>query len=114
MKHFVFGFITAAIVISAAVWLGRQEIVKWAAVGYEPVDRPAMLLVNVELRQNGKEVGKLSKGAPVFVKGRAKDSPMEYFSISAGWENRGVEADKVYRILSKNEAAFVEIVIPPQ
>jgi hypothetical protein len=81
-------------------------------VGYEVVDQPAILLTDIELRQNGKEVGRINRGTAVFAKGRAKDSPMEYFSVSLGWENRGVEAQKVYRLLPKEESVFVEMVIP--
>ena len=110
MKNFAFGFLTAAVVLLLAVWLARHEIIKWASVGYEVIDRPAVLLTNIELRQNGKEVGKMDKGAVVFVKGRAKDSPMEYFSVSLGRENRGIDDKTVYRVLTKEESVMVEMV----
>jgi hypothetical protein len=57
-------------------------------------------------------VGKIDKGTVVFIKGRAKDSPMEYFTVSLGWENRGVDAQKVYRVISKEESSLVEMVLP--
>jgi len=110
MKNFAFGFLTAAVVLLLAVWLARYEIIKWASVGYEAIDRPAVLLTNIELRQNGKGVGKMNEGAVVFVKGRAKDSPMEYFSVSLGWENRGIDDKTVYRVLTKEESVMVEMV----
>jgi hypothetical protein len=37
---------------------------------------------------------------------------MEYFTVSLGWENRGVDAQKVYRVISKEESSLVEMVLP--
>jgi hypothetical protein len=73
-----------------------------------------MLLLDVELRQKGKAVGNVNKGTVVVMKGRAKDSPMEYLLVPLGWENRGIDADKVYRILPKDQSTFVEMVLPQE
>jgi hypothetical protein len=112
MKYFALGFITATAIIVLGIWLGRHQIIKWASVAYESVEKPAILLTDVELRQNGKQIGKVDKGAVVLVKGRAKDSPMEYFSVPLGWENRGVDAKTVYRILPQDDSSMVEMVLP--
>jgi hypothetical protein len=114
MKYFALGFVTAAVVLAVGVWFAwrdREQIVKWISVGYEPVDRPAVLLTDVELRQKGEAVGTLNKGTVVVMSGRAKDSPIEYLSVPLGWENRGVDAQKIYRILPKDESTFVEMVV---
>jgi hypothetical protein len=113
VKQFALGFLTSTIVISLCIWLARDQIIKWASMGYETIDQPALLLRNIELRKNGKVVGKIDSGTAILVKGRAKDSPMEYFSLLMGWENRGVDDKEVYRFLPKDESTLVEVVVSP-
>ena len=112
MKHFAVGFVTALVVVALAAWLGRSDIIKWVSIGYESVDQPIELLTTIELQQKGKAVGKIEKGTVLVIKGRAKDSPLEYFSVPLGWENRGVESQKVYRLIPKDQSAFVDMVVP--
>jgi len=115
MKYFALGFATALVVLTVGAWFAwqqREQIVRWVSLGYEPVEQPAMLLIDVELRQKGKAVGSINKGAVVLMKGRAKDSPVEYLTVSLGWENRGIDADKIYRVLPKSESTFVEMIVP--
>ena len=114
MKYFSFGFLTAAVLLLSILWFARQEIVRWASIGHEPIQKPVVLLTDVQLRQGGKDVGRIEKGTVIRIDGRAKDSPMEYLSVSMGWENRGADAQKVYRTLSNEESALVEMVIPKQ
>ena len=112
MRNFLFGFVAGAVILTLIAWFARQEILKWLSVGYESIDSPAVLLTDIELRQNGKEVGRVNKGTVVLLKGRAKDSPMEYFSISLGWETRGIDDKNVYRPVPKDQSTMVEMVVP--
>jgi|SRR6266853_3541642 len=112
MRNFLFGFVAGVAILLVVAWFARQDLLKWISVAYETVDSPAVLLTDIELRQNGKEVGRVNKGTVILLKGRAKDSPMEYFSVSVGWENRGVDDKGVYRAVPKDQSTMVEMVIP--
>ena len=94
------------------VWFGWHHIVKWASIAYEVVEQPTVLLTSVELLQNGKEIGKIEKGAVLFLSGRAKDSPVENFSVALVWETRGVDPKSVYRLIPKEQSVLLEMVIP--
>src|SRR6266446_2966941 len=112
MRNFTLGFFTATIVLLLLAWFGRNNIIKWASIAYEVVEQPAVLLTSVELLQNGKEIGKIEKGAVLFLRGRAKDSPVENFSVSLVWETRGVDPKSVYRLVPKEQSVLLEMVLP--
>jgi len=107
--QFSLGLVAGAVIVAALAWFGRAEIFRSLSIGYQDIETPVELQTKVKLFQNGKQIGEIDQGAIVVLDGRAKDSPMEYFSFQLGWENRGLERGQVYKVFSKRGMSFTEM-----
>jgi hypothetical protein len=109
---FVLGFLAALTAVIATAWFGRTKVVNLISesYGYKKAGQVVVLLQDFRLQQNGVEVGYLSKNTQLTFDGYAKDSPMEYYSVSLGWENRGAEREKLFKESPEKERAFLKLV----
>lgn len=109
---FLLGFGCAVLLFAVVLWLVREELIKIVSqrYGYVHEDRPVTLLRDIDLYQGENLIGHLKKGARIDFHGHAKDSPMEYYVLTMGWEARGIERKNVFK-LTPSADTFVEISI---
>ena len=106
---FVVGALTATIILGMLLWFGRTKVASLFSAGYEYQHRPVVLLRDFQIYQNGVAVGVLRAGAQVDFVGLDKTSPIENYSIMFGWENRGVDRDKLLKDATSSKRMFSEI-----